>query len=422
MVKSGYQYILPASFIFFCSLFSFSQTEKTEQQIFMPSFGTLEVQNKANFLAPPVININSNDRLVISFDELTHEFRPLKYRLVHCSALWEPTNLIDSEFIDGFNETKISDYSYSRATLSDYIHYSLEIPGELRPLLPGNYLLIVEEDNYPYTPVLQVRFSINENSLYIEGKADARTDIDYLKEHQQLSIFIEDNQQQVDNLYTDLILTIEQNSRPETLRVINSPTIVTGRKAHYEHLNDLIYAAGDEYRRFEISDLKYPGIGVDGITMTDDGYLAILNTDTPKAEESYVFDETQNGKYVIREYYSDNSDTEAEYINVMFTLKMPRLKTGEIYIEGDLTGRKLDENSRMTYDYDTESYTKNLVLKQGAYNYQYIVKPYNSSRQYQNTIDGNKYQTNNEYIVKAYYRKPGERYDRLGGVGIIRFE
>ena len=34
-------------------------------------------------------------------------------------------------------------------------------------------------------------------------------------------------------------------------------------------------------------------------------------------------------------------------------------------------------------------------------------------------IEGDHYQTGNEYMIRAYYRVPGERYDRLIGYGLI---
>jgi hypothetical protein len=33
-------------------------------------------------------------------------------------------------------------------------------------------------------------------------------------------------------------------------------------------------------------------------------------------------------------------------------------------------------------------------------------------------IEGNFYQTINEYMIRAYYRLPGDRYDRLVGIGM----
>ena len=57
------------------------------------------------------------------------------------------------------------------------------------------------------------------------------------------------------------------------------------------------------------------------------------------------------------------------------------------------------------------------MLKQGFTNYQYTLVNNNGQIDEQNAIDGNFYQTENEYIVLVYYRGGAERYDRIIGIG-----
>ncbi|MDE6101082.1 MAG: DUF5103 domain-containing protein, partial [Paramuribaculum sp.] len=55
--------------------------------------------------------------------------------------------------------------------------------------------------------------------------------------------------------------------------------------------------------------------------------------------------------------------------------------------------------------------------KQGAYNYQYLAVPRGAStRGSTSVVEGDRYQTANEYLVKVYFRQPGSRYDRLVAV------
>ena len=54
--------------------------------------------------APAVIIPRAGDRLTVSFDEESLESRQLRYRLIHCDPHWHPSQLIESEYIDGFNE------------------------------------------------------------------------------------------------------------------------------------------------------------------------------------------------------------------------------------------------------------------------------------------------------------------------------
>jgi hypothetical protein len=59
-----------------------------------------------------------------------------------------------------------------------------------------------------------------------------------------------------------------------------------------------------------------------------------------------------------------------------------------------------------------------MLLKQGDYNYQYLWVPEGSATGQTAKIEGNKYQTVNEYLVRVYNRQSGERYDRFIGYGI----
>ena len=71
----------------------------------------------------------------------------------------------------------------------------------------------------------------------------------------------------------------------------------------------------------------------------------------------------------------------------------------------------------MVYNPATGLYERSMLLKQGAYNYQYLIVPPGAKRGYTNRIEGDKYQTVNEYTARVYHRRKGERYDRLIGFG-----
>lgn len=64
----------------------------------------------------------------------------------------------------------------------------------------------------------------------------------------------------------------------------------------------------------------------------------------------------------------------------------------------------------MEYDQENKIYFKELLLKQGFYNYQYLVKgdkPY--------FFEGSHFETENKYEIFVYNRPVGSRVDRLIG-------
>jgi hypothetical protein len=86
-----------------------------------------------------------------------------------------------------------------------------------------------------------------------------------------------------------------------------------------------------------------------------------------------------------------------------------------IFVDGDMVQRKFSPESLMTYNAATGQYERAMLLKQGAYSYQYLAVPRGKNRGYSSVIEGDKYETINNYDIKVYHRRNGERYDRLIG-------
>lgn len=400
------------------------QDTDTRQGVFEPSFKTLQVTFGGDIFSPPVINLaNQDERIVVTFDELADEHRYLRYTLVHCDASWRPEGLVDSEFLDSFNEGIVEDYAYSQATVVHYVHYTIVIPNEqIRITQPGNYLLKVYEEGDPDTTLLQARFSVCDFSAPIGATVSSRTDIDTNESHQQLGIIVDTKHVGVDDLFNDLRVVITQNGRPDNEVTLVTPQRVNGSKAIYEHMRPLIFSAGNEYRRFDTSSVNYPGIGVEHMAHDTPVYNALLYTDTPRTGQSYLYDSTQQGRYLVRNADTNYSDTEADYVLTHFTLQMPPIAGADVFIDGDLTDRRFNPVSRMIYNHATGCYEQSILLKQGAYNYQYLAVSNgdNNSRGYTSPVEGDRYQTVNEYTVKVYHRPRGTRFDRLVGITTVK--
>jgi len=390
----------------------------TETRIIDPAFRTLKVSNPDNFFALPVIRLNSNDRIVISFDEISDDYSYLQYRLIHCNSDWTPSQLLESEYLDGFNIANIEDYAFSSNTFVHYVNYRIELPNEnMAPLLSGNYLLQVFPQDDSDLTLLQARFQVSEGAVQLNGNISGRTDKGFQTEWQQATLRLLPGGFKFQNPYQDLKIKIMQNGREATARTIVRPSRVEGQEIVYDHMPELIFPGSNEYRRFETVRITGPGMHVDSARFGDVNYHAFLMTDTDRAYRPYAYDQTQHGRFMVRDYNSTDSDLGADYVTVHFRLDAPRLMNADVYLDGEFTHGRRDETTRMIFNETRQVYELEMLLKQGSYNYQYLAVPHGGGEgEYKpdhSVIEGNKYETLNEYDVEVWYRPPGARADRL---------
>lgn len=398
---------------------AFAQQTDTRTRVFDSNFKSLRAYVEGNYYAPPVIELGGTDQVVISFDELSSEMQYLRYSLVHCDADWQPSQLVESEYVDGFNEAQVETYDYSQATFANYVNYKIAVPNEnMQFKLSGNYLLKVYLEYNPDRVCLQVRFSVVENLVNVASEVTSRTDLDYNDKHQQLSVSVDILDYPVENIYSDLKVRVVQNSRHDNMAAVSRPLRVAGKTAYFEHDRNLIFPAANEFRRFEMVTTNYNGMGIERYSFHDPYYHVTLKTDRPRLQD-YVYDCTQYGRFTVRGSDVYDSETGADYMVVHFALQSPQLSGGKLYVDGEFTQHNFEVANQLHYNSQTGCYEASMMLKQGAYNYQYLWVPDGSRVGRTDEIEGNYYQTVNEYQVLVYNRKRGERYDRLIGYNII---
>ena len=405
------------------TLFTLRSEVDTTTGIFDRRFRTLKTEVEDNFMSPPVIRLGTNDRILVKFDEIGEDNSYLEYRLIHCDADWQPSRLIESEYLEGFNSVRIEDYAYSTATFVHYVNYLIAFPNEeLQIKHSGNYLLQVYDPERPEETLLQTRFQVTENRARIEGNVTSRTDMGHNTYWQQLAFEIDCQGIGEFNPYQDIIVYVTQNDREATKRRIMTPLRVSGDKIIYEHLNDLVFGASNEYRRFESVSNSFPGMRVDSLRYMGSNYHVWLKVDEPRQSASYSYDQTQHGRFLVREYNSTDSDIGADYITVHFLLECPELPSYDIYLDGEFTHDRMDKENQLTYDHHVGGYVAEVPLKQGAYNYQYVTRSRQTGEISTSTIEGDKYETLNEYGIAVYFRPPGARADRLISYRILQME
>ena len=384
---------------------------------------TLQVVVNDDPLLPPIMNLGGGNHLEIGFDEFSHEYHRYIYKVEHCNADWSPsTEIFESDYMNGFNGEPIEDYEKSFNTTVLYTHYSLRIPNENISLkLSGNYKLTVynDEGDEP-VPVLTACFSLVEPGVGIGATVSTNTDIDFNKSHQQVDFSVNYGLVKVIDPHRELKTVVMQNRRWDNCVVNPKPNIQAANKIEFTHNRQLIFPAGNEYHKFEILDVHIPTLNVDRMEWFDPYYHATLYPN--QTARNYLYDEDQNGAFIIRNSDDEDVATTCDYAFTHFTLKSPQLPGGEVYLNGEWTYNRFIPEYRMTYNRETQAYEATALLKQGYYNYNYLFVPDGETQGNSGRTDGNFYETENEYIILVYHRPNGGRYDKLVGYRRMNFK
>ena len=397
--------LLTAGFLMFVPMMLHAQWFGSSSDM----LNTLRTISNGDWERIPMITLESDETIEFSFDEMSHEYHRFTYHITHCDAQWKPSNLIESEYMEGFNDQPIEDWENSLNTTFDYTHYTLTLPNnDVTLKLSGNYRLSIQEDG---REMAWFRFLISENMHNLSATVSGNTDIDTHKSHQQLDMKVSLNGLNVTNPDREIYTVVMQNRRSDNAVIDPKPTYNSGNMLTYEHCSDLIFPAGNEFRRFEIINMYDYFRNVDRVTFHDPYYHANLLEDT--RHHAYTFDYDHNGRYLIRYNQASDSDTEADYLFVHFNLASEPMNGGSLYISGHFNGGNTGRKWIMEYNSQTRRYEATVLLKQGAYDYQYIWVPDGQTAGQTKPTEGDWYETKNEYLILLYYRQRGSRYDRL---------
>ncbi len=379
---------------------------------------TVLFNQKGFELSDPLMRMNSNDRLILRFDDLDADYKNYYYTIIHCDANWEPSGLQQYEYIEGFYEDQIRDYRRSVNTRVAYTHYYLEFPGpNLQPTKSGNYILKVylngDRDNVVFTR----RFSVYEQRVSLDGRVTQANLVRYRDRKQQVSFTIHTGGYNISNPYRDIQVVIRQNGRWDNAITDLEPRTIMGNELVYDYEDKMLFEGGNEFRHLDIRSLRYLAGNIADIQSSRRFWDVYLLPDKLRTYDRYYSEDDLNGRFQVLTQDARHAMTESDYAWVHFHLPMDApLAEGHIHVMGALTNWHMSEDNKMNYNYGENAYELSLLLKQGYYNYQYAYMPEGATTADVPFIEGSHSQTENDYTVYVFHRRPGDLYDRLIGI------
>lgn len=371
-------------------------------------------------LEAPVLSLGSTDRMLLRFDVLGTEPDNYRYRIRHCDSQWRVDDMEPYEYINGFDEGPIENYNPSFTTLTDYINYYQYLPAQNSQLLfSGNYLLTVFPQDNPDSILFTRRFCVVEGSLKVEASVGVPYDNASVLQRREVDVTVGENPEYRGMLFPPSLnpayfhVQVCQNGRQDTRRELPFSGYDRGMLG-YRHRQENLFDGGNNFRYFDISNIRTAMYNVVSIEEYGGEWFAMLRPLESRADKSFYTEQTLNGGMKVNVWDRTQKQTEADYVYVNFLLPMrtPFLD-GNIHVVGDLTQWHLDDHSRMEYSPERKAYTLRLLLKQGYYAYQLLFVPVGSHEGLTSVLEGDHYETPNNYYVYVYYRSPSDRYDRL---------
>ena len=390
-----------------------------ENHTYLPHIKSVKFHISGLETSEPIIDLSSRGSLTLSFDDILGGSINYTYRLIHCDKDWQPSNFSEIEYLDGFNDEVIQNYFFSVGTKYDYTNYSLTLPNQdLRWTKSGNYLLVVTDDETGEVALTR-RFLVTERKISIDLAIDRSRKPNRLLLDQALDLKVYNAKYPIVNPQKELYITILQNGRWDNALQNIQPKFTLGDEINFDQTSRPALPGYNEFRNIDLRSVNTRGFGVYSIDIYEDEIDVLLETDYRRGNQRAIITEDLNGDFVIDNLDYNEANIRSEYVNTFFSLaSKQRIRNGDVYVIGAFNNWKPSESSRLSYDLEKQLYHGSLLLKQGYYDYQYVVQYDNGESDIQ-YFEGSHFSTANQYHILVYHRSFGERYDRLIGTTSI---
>mgnify|MGYP000993745900 FL=1 len=397
---------------------------KYDDYIYKTNIRTVRFHEASWELAAPLINLNGGEQLELTFDDLDGDQKQYTISFIHCNADWTPSDLMVSEYLNGFYDLNILNFSYAASTFQNYTHYTIVFPQSNNQVntqftKSGNYLMYVYINGDKKDLAFCRRFLVSDNKILLS--ANFRQPIgggdQYNKQH--IDFTISSPGYDMNNPAKDMKVIITQNNRWDNAITDIKPTFINMNQFTYSLDDASTFNGGNEFRFFDCRSLRFLTERVKNIYKDKKiKNHIVLQPDEKRNTKPYLFYNDFNGNFLIRNRETvGNPELEGDYVYVEFFLPYytPEAK-GNFYVMGKLTDWRMNRNSKMTYNYTRNGYEAKLYLKQGYYNYQYVLSDDSRKGGDETVTEGSYWDTENDYYIYVYHRKFGTYYDQLLGV------
>lgn len=405
------------------TLFTLSSFPQNPEYIFKDNIKAVRFHMYGDQLSLPVFKMNSGDQMELNFDDLDGNVKSYYYSFQLCDYNWTPVEISPFLYTKGFTQQRIGTYRYSSIALRRYTHYQAILPDRNTTLtMSGNYMLKVYLDGDTSKLAFTRRLLVLDQKAALAGQVQQPFTPSLYKTHQKIQFNANINGLNTFSAAQQIKVVILQNNRWDNALKDIKPTFVRSNLLEYNTDNNCIFPGGKEWRWLDLRSFRLQSDRVERANYTKTSTEMFLFPDADRTAQRYVYFRDLNGMYLVETYESINPYWQGDFATVHFNLAAPNgtaYADKDIYLAGQLTSYEFNDKTKMVFNAEKGMYECTAFLKQGYYNYTYIAVDKNDPTQ-KRDLEGDYWETENEYTILMYYKSFTDRTDQLIGVGKIK--
>jgi len=407
--------------IFGCLLMAYGPKAQVVERIMMSNVATVQLFTYGDQQGLPLISLNGQDRLQLEFDDLDGGVKNYYYTYILCDYNWKPVSLNSFDYIKGFTQMRINTYRTSSIALTRYTHYQAVLPAkDCMPSRSGNYLLKVYLDGDTSKLAFTRQMMVTDSRSVISAQVVQPFTAERFRTHQKIRFSLNLKGLNSFSAAQQVKVVILQNNRWDIAQRDIPPTIARGNTLEFNAEQVAVFPAGKEWRWLDLRSFRLQSDRVEKADYKPSSTEIFLHRDQDRSESRYLFFTDLNGSYRIMTAENINPFHQGDYATVHFYFQPPggRHLPGDLFLAGQFTGYQKNDQWKLRFNNETGLYEQQAYLKQGYYNYTYLLTSDKSPEPLMD-FEGNYWETENSYTILVYYKGFTDRCDQLIGVSTI---
>ena len=367
---------------------------------------SIQLHPKGQPGSAPIISLDSDEKLALSFDYLGTQSRQFRVEVSHRNRQWQKSSISPSTYLDSFSQTYIQNSRSSFTNRPSYQHVEFEFPNDqLRPVVSGNYLLEIYSYNGGQL-LFSMPFFMTENT----GDINTRIEMLFAQRNDGRPLaqpfttyrypdFVEYPQ-------FDLSISFVQNQFWGRMREAGFlDTISPGKLNGHLQRRDA-FVGNYEFKLLDLRSFDVDGQQILEYQPEITPPRIILRRDVQKLDTNPRFFGAPNLGIPL-------DDRGSEYAQVEFSLETESAVSlsSDIYIVGHFNNWMINELNKMSYDTETGMWKGRAFIKQGEYAYKYVLVANGTIDDL--AIDQGFLSPQQEYLTLIYFKDPDQNYDRI---------